>query len=331
MKKVILSMLLITVILMADKIKKDSLIPLSNLNNSTGVVFPNNKLRLIIKNESFTKDTMYNGSNQISHPKNSIVKMNITKFVVRYGLSKNFDIRFIIPYNNKEKSFTNPGNGNRIKLENRGFGDITIISRYRLMNQKKGDPFFFMIGAGVKLPTADTNKRFTDINIPAGGGGALPLGYRDPKDIMTMQLGTGSTDPIVEMGFTKFLQNSRIDTHIIHKFSQTGDHDYRFGDITKCGVGYAHVITSKLYWQLEYNYHIIGKNIYRGTTENQSGGEFGYITPGFHYKINKKLDFSLAYVKMVQRDNNYGSSKYEGNLGGLSEDNRMIFRLGYNF
>ncbi len=331
MKRMVFYGLFITTITIANQIPKGSITPLSNINTGTGVVFPANKLRLIIKYESFSKDTMYNGDTQITHLKNPIVKRDITNFIIRYGLSKKLDIRFIIPYNNKEKSFTNPFNKNRITLKNKGLGDMAIISRYRLMNQKKDDPFFFMIGAGIKLPTGDTNKKFTNINIPGATAGALPVGYRDAKDSMDMQLGSGSTDPIIELGITKFLLNSRVDAHVIRKFSQTGTHDYRFGDMTKFGIGYAYVTTPKLYLQLEYNYRKIGKNIYRGTVENQSGGEFNYLTPGIHYKINKKLDLSFAYVKMIKRDNNYGTSKYEGTLGGLSEDDRMIFRLGYNF
>ena len=331
MKKILFITLFTTLVLMANQTKENNLLPLSNVNNSTGVVFPKDKLRLIIKNETFIKDTMYNGSTQITHLKSPMVKIDITKFIIRYGLSKKFDIRFIIPYNNKEKSFTNPGNGNRVILKNKGLGDIAAIVRYKLMNQKKGDPFFFMIGAGVKFATGDTSKRFIDTNIPAGGGGALPAGYRDAKDTMDMQLGSGSTDPIIEMGLTKLLPNSRIDVHFAHKFPYMGDHNYKFGDLTKYGIGYSYAVTSKLDLQLEYNEQIIGKNNYDGTVENQSGGEFSYITPGFHYKINKKIDFSFAYVKMVKRDNNYGLSKYEGTLGGLSEDDRLIFRLGYNF
>ena len=307
------------------------LTPLSNINNGTGVVLSNGKSRVIIKNESFTKNTMYNGDTVIGHPKSPVMKINTTSFTIRHGISDFFDIRFIIPYIDKQKSFTNPNNQNRVTLKNKGLGDISAISRYKLTDQKKGDPFSFMVGAGIKFPTASTGKKFTDLNIPSGGGGALPLGYRDPEDIMDMQLGTGSADPLFEIGITKFLENSRWDIYAIHKFSQTGDHNFRFGDITKCGLGYSSAIDNNFFWQIEYNYHIVGKNIYAGTVENQTGGEFGYITPGIQYKVNKKIDLSFAYVKTVQRNNNYGTSRYEGVLGGISEDDRLIFRLGYNF
>ena len=74
MKRIVYYGLFIATITIANQIPKSNITPLSNINTSTGIVFPANKFRLIIKHESFSKDTMYNGDTQITNPKSPMVK-----------------------------------------------------------------------------------------------------------------------------------------------------------------------------------------------------------------------------------------------------------------
>lgn len=164
-KKILMSLVCSAGILMAQQMPKENVVPIGNLNGSTGNVFSEGQLRLVLHNFTFEKDSAYDGSDIVNDPKKRDMKVNISKFVARYGLGNGFDVRVITPYIRKESSMTNPLNNQSFDNKNSGLGDITIVGRYQLLSQKAGDPMFLAVGAGVKLPTGDTDKYQT---LPTG-------------------------------------------------------------------------------------------------------------------------------------------------------------------
>lgn len=226
MKKSIALIICLTVsTLLADQMSKENIVPLGNVNGSTGNVFGKGQLRAVIINESFTKDSAYNGDDEVSDLKDRKMRGNITKFLLRYGLGYGFDIRAIVPYVDKKLSQTIPMGplaGTRFDMKNSGIADMIVMSRYELLNQKKGDGLFLTAGAGIKLPTGDTDKSFD-----------TPMGIKTSDDTQTMQLGSGSYDYMVELGATKILSNSRIDAYIMYQITNEGDNDYEFGNKLK--------------------------------------------------------------------------------------------------
>ncbi|MBL0686278.1 MAG: transporter [Sulfurospirillum sp.] len=207
--------------------------------------------------------------------------------------------------------------GESFNLENSGMGDSQVITRYEILNQMKGAPLFLAVGAGMKLPTGSTNNSFS-----------TPMGERQPKQTQPMQLGSGSYDYIAEIGASKIIPNSRIDAHLIYFLTTEGKNDYKFGDKLKWNLGYSYAITKYFNIQLELDGMHLAKNELEGNSVDSSGGNFIYLTPGIHIVPSKKFDLSLGYMHMVHRDNNYNSIDM---VGGLSEDYRVIARLGYNF
>ena len=114
--------------------------------------------------------------------------------------------------------------------------------------------------------------------------------------------------------------------YILYTQTTKGDNNYQFGDALKWNIGYSHALTKKLDVQLELNGKECGKHENNGKEVASTGGNFTYVIPGIHYKINKKYDFSMGYSHMIKRDNNFDSAN--GGVGGLSEDNSVVFRLG---
>jgi len=313
-KRIIIGSLFFVSFVFSNQIQIKNRVPLSGVAGSNGMVFPQNKSRIVIKNVNVDKDTAYNGDNEVSDPKKRSMKVNMTQFLYRQGLGNNFDVRVILPYVKKENSMTNPRNSKVYDNDNKGLGDIRVIGRYQLLNQMKGDPIFLALGLGVKFPTGDTDKNFTI----ASGKSKVP----------TMQIGTGSTDFIGEVGLTKILLNSRIDAHLIYKRNQEGDNNYEFGDSIKWNVGYSYALTNQFDLALTLHGNKNKKNKSNGIKVENTGGNFIYLSPSVHYKINKQFDISLGYLHMLDRDNNFDS---DSNMGGLSEDSKFILRLGYNF
>ncbi len=295
-------------------------IPLGNVAGSTGNVFPKGKSRFIIKHMLLSKDGAYNGNDEVVDSKKRKMDLDVTHFLYRYGLGNGFDVRIASTYVQKKLNQTipmGPMAGKNFNLKNSGMGDSRVIFRYELLNQKKGSPLFLALGAGVKLPTGSTNKSFS-----------TPMGIKRANQTQTMQLGSGSFDYIAEIGATKLLPNSRIDAHMMYLFTTEGSNNYEFGDKFKWNIGYSYAINKYFDVQLELDGMHMAKDKSNGNSVDYSGGDFIYITPGIHIIPSKKYDISLGYSHMIHRDNNYDNST---NTAGLSEDHRLILRVGYNF
>jgi len=297
-----------------QQIMKKNRVPLGNINGSTGNVFKDGMFRIALKNINFEADTAYNGGDEVPDLRKRKMKANMTQIVARYGLGSNFDIRMVVPIKSRKLEMTNPLSGKTNELESSGVGDIAIVGRYGIMNQMKGDPLFLSIGAGVKLATGSTDEKFQ-----------TPMGM---KIVPGLQNGSGSTDYMFELGASKILPNSRLDTHIVYKLNGEGDNNYEFGDTVQWNIGYSYAMSRSFDLQLEFNGIYKGKNKDKGVEVGSSGGNTIYVTPGFHYRVNKQFDISIGYAIPVWRDINYDPAT---KTGGLSENGRIIARVGYTF
>ena len=310
MKRILLTSTLVASTLLANNT------PMANVYGSQGVVFPKGMLKMVLISDTLTKDKAYNGSDEIADKKQRKLDISVIKYKIRYGLGNNFDITLVPTFIDKKLFYINPMNKKAYNSSNSGLGDTFIFTRYQLTNQKKGDTLFTSLGFVVKLPTGDTSKEF---DTPKG-----------KKKTPTLQLGSGSIDYMVEFAGTKLMKSkdSRIDFALLYDYTTKGDNDYEYGNKFIWSVGYSKALTSNFDLQLELDGKHFDKNKDHGKEVDFTGGDFYYITPGIHYKFNKKFNFSFAYAKMIKRDNNYDSAT---KTGGLSEDSKYSFRAVYSF
>ena len=68
-KKVFVSVLFGASVLFAQGMPKDNVVPLGNVNGSTGNVFSDGKLRLVLHSSIFEKDRSYDGNDEVNDPK----------------------------------------------------------------------------------------------------------------------------------------------------------------------------------------------------------------------------------------------------------------------
>jgi len=301
-------------------ILKENRVPLGNINGSTGNVFKKGIFRVVLKDVYFKADTIYDGNTKVKNILNKELKLNASMFIARYGLGNGFDVRLVMPIISKKLSLTIPQNYKVAKLSNSGIGDISIIGRYSLLNQKKGDPLFLSIGAGIKVPTGKTDKKF---KTPKGNL-AVPQ----------LQNGTGSVDFIIEAGATKILKNSRIDSSIVYKVAGDGDNNYKFGNILKWNIGYSYALTNAFDLQLELDGIHSSKHKQNGKKLADMGGTKIYLTPGVHYRFTKHFDVSFGYAFNVYTNLNFSKKRDRDSsiqIGGLCEKGRFITRVGYTF
>ena len=282
----------------------DTIKPMGNIYGSNGGIQKAGKFKIGIIYDTVTKNTTYNGSTKIENKKQRRSRSRSIKYKFKYGFRNNTELSLIVPYIKSQSSDISKS----YSIE--GFQDLQLMFRYGLMSPKKGDPFYLSLGIGVDLPTGKTNKKFYN------------------KIIAEKQLGTGSYDYIGHIGFTKLFSVSRIDASIKYQQNNLGDNNYEKGDLLALNAGYNYAFTKSFDLQLEVDAKFIAKDKINGLTNDASGGDTIYLTPGFHYRIIKPLSIAIATPIVIKRDINYDSVK---KVGGLSEDKRVVFKLQYTF
>ncbi len=290
--------------------------PVGAVNSSNGGVYNPGEYGVIFKFITFEQDHIYRGNDSVSFvrpakgekPGKRPYEKSLSKYQItlRTGIWKDFDARLIVPYLSKElkrQSFNRD-----FSDDNTGLGDITLIGRYRIMSQKKKDPFNLAVGLGLEMPTGKTDERDSSGRTP---------GYLQP--------GGGSWNPIVEVGAHKVIGPHWIGSHLLYKNTtegELGNSDFERPDVFKYNFSYGYAVTKNFDFQIELNGEIKSKAEKNGKTLPNSGGHSIFITPGIHYKIKKGMHFGLAIPFTAYRDLN-GEQP--------SEDYRIVAKFAMKF
>jgi len=140
---------------------------------------------------------------------------NIGEFYARFFPVKRVQVMAFVPFR-ADKQVTSAD----VKRQT-GLGDITVLANYNLFNtfmDSEGTRAFnhtLLVGGGVKLPTG--KFRFDENN-------ALQVANAN------FQLGTGSTDLIVNAFYTLNKDQWGLAANVSRKFNTTNSEDYRFGN-----------------------------------------------------------------------------------------------------
>ncbi|WED23920.1 transporter [Vibrio sp. JC009] len=279
-----------------SKQTKQMKMPAGPAHGSTGMVFTEGKFATNLKTIFVEKSDLYSGSDKIANSANKEMTSLKSNAIIRYGLGANFDVRMLVPYVDKSMSTK------MADYDNSGLGDIRVLSRYQITSPAFGDSFFSTVGIGVELPTGSTDKS----NLSDG-----------------LQNGDGSTDPIIEVGITKPLPNSRIDFSAMYVFNQEGDNNYEKGDQLTYNLGYSYLLHPKFMPIIELNGSLADKNVKNGSEVDNSGGHEIFLTPGFSSGISKKFKLFAGVGIPVYRDYN------DSTAGTLGTDYRVTTKLSY--
>ena len=125
--------------------------------------------------------------------------MFIASLGARYGITNRLTVSALIPYVTLE---TNSGNDN-------GLGDLMLIGTYNLYNKKS---LSFAVQAGVELPTG--------------------IQKESNFDNTTVVVGSGSTDPIGGLVFSKSWNRFVLQGNALYKYTTKGFHDNYYGSLT---------------------------------------------------------------------------------------------------
>ena len=314
MKKIILAGITTSLLLNAQ------VIPGIN-SKGGGMTLPEGKFKMGIKHIYLKKDSMYDGTKEVKNKQKLDATANITILALRYGVSKNFDVRVALPY--KQINATAKLGPNSVAIDNKGIGDMVVMGRYVVLPMKEYG-YQLSVGAGIKLPTGSTNDGFKK---------APPFAQNTNTPLPT-QMGTGEYEYKAELGISKLInKDMRIDFHTMYTYRPKAKHNYDFGNELSYDLSFTTAITNKINLGLEYN----GK--YNSDTDmgddtnpilrsklpfKAFSGTVGYITPEIEF-----VPFSKPKIHVgmgVSFLTHYNVAEYQP-----LEKTRYTFRLGYLF
>lgn len=283
---------------------------------STGTVFTPGKIGIVFKYMTFDMEDMYDGNTKKDYDKDEIMgayKKSVTRYqgVFRYGIFPRFDIRLVSTFVSKEldrhmKKMTPAGPKHVYKSDdNMGLGDTSLISRYQVLSQKAGDPVFFALGAGIKMPTGSTDEKADGTKLP-----------------VFLQNGSGSWDPMFEVGLSKAMGRLRLDSHMVYVLNTEGAQDTKKGDMIKYNLSASYAVHKFIDLQLELFGRYMDKVEVDGSKLSNTGGHVQYIVPGVKVKFGKRGHFGVAVPYVINR-----------NLNGeqLVDDYRVVGKVALFF
>lgn len=216
---------------------------------------------------------------------------NISRFTktllaqIDYGITENITGTVLIPY--VWLGQTTKTLSGEIEGKTSGLGDVLIMSQYKkvLPNQAA-----LIIGLGIKLPLGATQNK--DIE----SGLILPA---------TLQPGTGSVDFLISsqyqtsFNFRKSLSFTQTFIARVNTVSKefAFHNTYRFGHVFQAFTAFADQFLIAGLLQnpsLTFRYRYAGKDIQEGFPNENTGGHWLYITPGWAINVSQNLLVGIA-------------------------------------
>ena len=203
---------------------------------------------------------------------------------LNYGLSRQFSLAALFSYVRQDRIVITQS-GQREHEHTRGLGDMVLLMKYRLIDKRQSADWELLLGAGPKIPLAQTN-------LVNAAGLLLPA---------DMQPGTGSWDGIFWSSFMKnHLLWNNVSLTALSTFRWSGENNnylgnnsYRFGNEFQVisGIGYQFFAGTLLdvFQNLRYRYQ--GPDQFNGTNLPGTGGHWVYLIPGV--QVNPRPDLSL--------------------------------------
>ena len=154
---------------------------------------------------------------------NAPIKMqsNMHMFGGMYGISDRLTGMVMVPFLNKKMQVRQRASDmKRFTVSARGFGDVKLTGLFSIHETSNSK---WLLNFGLSLPTGETNVKDTMVMMNNTHSHST-LGYG-------MQLGSGTYDPILKVGYTKKIDKISLGMQLsgIWRFYQNKD-DYHLGD-----------------------------------------------------------------------------------------------------
>lgn len=213
--------------------------------------------------------------------------------VLGYGVIPRLAVFGVLPYHNVELNVT-PIN-QRQSRHGRGFGDLTVIGRYSLVQQHgRGRNFSIAPFLGIKVPTGDDDQRDD-------------LGRQPPA----IQPGTGSWDPLVGVVSTYSTLNYQLDGQLSYQTNNAAN-GFERGNVARADVSLQKRLWPRslgsgapafIYGVFEVNLMYQQRNRIQGSPDPDSGGTRLFLTPGIQYVTQRWIGEAAVQIPVRQNLN----------------------------
>lgn len=211
--------------------------------------------------------------------------------VLGYGVTGNFSIFGVLPYLDKELDLQMPS-GSRVTRNTSGIGDARLFGRYTVFRDNApGRTFRIAPFAGAEIPTGNDND--------SDNLGTLPA---------TLQLGSGSWDPLGGVIVTYQTLQYQIDAQASYKFN-TEANNFTFGDEARLDASLQYRLWPRdlgpgvpgfLYGVVEGNLLYASENKNAGIDDTNSGGTSFSLSPGVQYVTKRWIAETIIQVPLFQ-------------------------------
>jgi hypothetical protein len=263
---------------------------------------------------------MFEGTHEVANREKLKASLNINVMSLTWGVAENFNATIAVPYKHIEAG-ANPEH-TQIGIENRGIGDIVLISSYRLSSNECRD-FKAALRFGVKLPTGSTNDTFKQ---------GAP-GVSDIYAPLPTQMGTGAPEFKLGGGITKLFHRARLDTDLMLTYRTEAKHGHDFGHELNYTAAYIQNLTPKINIGMEYNLKYntetsMGEDttprLRQALPFKAFSGSAGYLTPQIQFLPfgNPRLHLDVGHSILIH----YNLNEYQP-----LEKTRVLVRIGCVF
>ncbi len=253
---------------------------------TAGTVYNPGEAALKLEYIHIPYDQFYSGSSHKPSPSAGTAK--ITQDLVfigfRYGISKSIDFRIHVPLVALE---IEDAAGTTLATPY-GVGDLGLLFRYQILNQREGSPLYMAVGLGLGAPIGETD---------ADG------------------VGFGAWDFYSELNFTRTFPRQRIDCELFYGMRGKGEHE---GVATQKGQFFKSML---FYGVAPSHYFDLGVQIIGKVVDNDrvdfvykedSGGSFIDVGPVLHIKwLTHKAFFYFSPLFCIYRDVNGSQVTYD--------------------
>lgn len=278
-----------------DQIKKtqkyDGPLPCASVNSHNGSLIPVGSYVFINKYFNTTKDQLFTDSDEIDFPETPGARAfyyEELQTAFRTGIVKGVDVRLIFSLFEKKLDRKLPTSN--VTDINSGLGDAKLFARYGILSQKTG-PF----------------------NLIAGVGSTIPLGSTDATDNLdkllpgSLQLGSGSWNPLFEIGMHKIIKHHWISGYFMYMMAMEGElgaDAFTRPNVLKYNFAYAYALSHMFDIGAEINCEMTSKAQMNGNDIDNTGGHVIFFTPEVHFKFARFMHFDLSYAIPVHQDLN---------------------------
>lgn len=271
----------------------------------------------VINNDEFSTEQLENFADDGFEGVHSVDQITNTSISISYGITEDLSINARLPYikrkNIREGEIEDGEAEAHTHGGSSGLGDLLLLGQYRVLQSKTAN---IAVNFGIKTPTGETNDidkdgvRFETEFQPGSGSWDFLFGVAVSKQ-------SGSFGYHANILYNKTTEGSQS-TEIGDALSYNAALTYRLNGGNHTSHSHSHDTEIKWDLMLEINGEKRKKNKISGNTEEHTGGNTIFLSPGIRVSSGKFGGFLSFGIPVVENQNGKQTDIDKRILAGIS-------------